>query len=160
MKVVIAIDSFKGSISSIEAGAAAAAGVKDIFEDAEVIAVPLADGGEGTVDALVQAAGGQRITLTVTGPLGDPVQASYGLLDDGGTAVIEAASACGLTLVPPDRRDPLVTTTFGVGELIADALGRGCRRLIVGLGGSATNDAGAGMLQALGCSLRDARSLE
>lgn len=156
MKVVIAIDSFKGSISSIEAGTAAAAGVKDIFEDAEVIAIPLADGGEGTVDALIQAAGGERIARTVTGPLGEPVQAGYGLLDGGATAVIEVAAACGLTLVPPEKRDPLVTTTFGVGELIVDALERGCRRLIVGLGGSATNDAGAGMLQALDCALRDA----
>ncbi|MBD3921826.1 glycerate kinase [Paenibacillus sp. PR3] len=156
MKVVIAIDSFKGSISSIEAATAAAAGVKDIFEDAEVITIPLADGGEGTVDALIQAAGGERIVRAVTGPLGEPVQAGYGLLDGGATAVIEVAAACGLTLVPPAKRDPLMTTTFGVGELIADALERGCRRLIVGLGGSATNDAGAGMLQALGCTLRDA----
>lgn len=160
MKVVIAIDSFKGSISSTEAGTAAAAGVRDIFEDAEIITVPLADGGEGTVDALIRAANGQRVELTVSGPLGEPVQAVYGLLDDGETAVIEVAAACGLTLVPPEQRDPLVTTTFGVGELIADALGRGCSKLIVGLGGSATNDAGAGMLQALGCSLRDERSFE
>ncbi|PWW05268.1 glycerate kinase [Paenibacillus cellulosilyticus] len=160
MKVVIAIDSFKGSISSIEAGTAAAAGVRDVFEEAEIITVPLADGGEGTVDALIRAASGQRVDLMVTGPLGEPVQAGYGLLDGGATAVIEVAAACGLTLVSPEERDPLATTTFGVGELIADALERGCRRLIVGLGGSATSDAGAGMLQALGCALQDAHGAD
>ncbi|WP_164779713.1 glycerate kinase, partial [Paenibacillus kobensis] len=160
MKVVIAIDSFKGSLSSIEAAEAVASGINEAYEDARTVCVPLADGGEGTVDALVHASGGQRIALTVTGPLSEPVQAVYGLLNGGSTAVIEAAAACGLPLVPPHARNPLASTTFGVGELIADALGRGCRELLIGLGGSATNDAGVGMLQALGCSFRDRNGFE
>ncbi|EFM09610.1 glycerate kinase [Paenibacillus curdlanolyticus YK9] len=160
MKVVIAIDSFKGSLTSGQANEAAAAGVRDACPEAAIVTVPLADGGEGTVEALVRATAGQLVTLTVTGPLGKPLAASYGLLSDGRTAVIEVAAACGLTLVPPAERDPLKTTTFGVGELIADALSRGCTELIIGLGGSATNDAGIGMLQALGYSFRDTRGLE
>ncbi|MWC29738.1 glycerate kinase [Paenibacillus sp. MMS18-CY102] len=160
MKVVIAIDSFKGSLVSEETNESAAAGVRDACPDAEIFTVPLADGGEGTVDALIHATGGQLIKCSVTGPLGKPVTASYGLLGDGQTAVIEVAAACGLTLVPSAERNPLHTTTFGVGELIADALSRGCTDLIIGLGGSATNDAGVGMLQALGYSFRDAHGLE
>jgi glycerate kinase len=121
----------------------------------EVIVRPLADGGEGTVDALAQGLGGRIETVSVTGPLGAPVEASYGILPDG-TAVIEMAAAAGLPLVPEAQRDPLRTTTRGVGELIADALAKGCRRFVLGIGGSATNDGGAGMLQALGFELLDA----
>jgi len=160
MKVVIAIDSFKGSLTSVEAAEAVASGIKEAYADARTVCVPLADGGEGTVEALVHASGGERVELTVTGPLGEPIQAAYGLLDGGSAAVIEVAAACGLPLLPPQARDPLAATTFGVGELIADALARGCRELLIGLGGSATNDGGVGMLQALGCSFRDRNGFE
>ena len=155
MKVVIAIDSFKGSLSSIAAGEAAAAGIRDAIPDAETIVRPLADGGEGTVDALIAGMGGERRTVTVTGPMGRPVEAAYGILP-GGTAVMEMAAAAGITLVSSEERNPLVATTFGVGEMIADAIRAGCRRFVVGIGGSATNDGGAGMLQALGFGLVDA----
>ena len=155
MKVVIAIDSFKGSLSSIAAGEAAAAGIRDAIPEAETIVRPLADGGEGTVDALIAGMGGERRTVTVTGPMGRPVEAAYGILP-GGTAVMEMAAAAGITLVPGAERNPLVATTFGVGEMIADAIRAGCRRFVVGIGGSATNDGGAGMLQALGFGLVDA----
>ena len=155
MKVVIAIDSFKGSLSSIAAGEAAAAGIRDAIPDAETVVRPLADGGEGTVDALIAGMGGERRTVAVTGPMGRPVEAAYGILP-GGTAVMEMAAAAGITLVPGAERNPLVATTFGVGEMIADAIRAGCRRFVVGIGGSATNDGGAGMLQALGFGLLDA----
>ena len=154
MKVVFAIDSFKGSLSSLAAGEAAAAGARDVFLDAETIVRPLADGGEGTVDALVAGMGGERRVLTVTGPAGRPVSAAYGILP-GGTAVIEMAAAAGITLVTGAEKNPLLTTTFGVGEMIADAVRSGCRRFVIGIGGSATNDGGAGMLQALGFGLLD-----
>ena len=154
MKVVFAIDSFKGSLSSLVAGEAAAAGALDVFPDAETMVRPLADGGEGTVDALVAGMGGERRVLTVTGPAGHPVSAVYGILP-GGTAVIEMAAAAGITLVAGAEKNPLFTTTFGVGEMIADAVRAGCRRFVVGIGGSATNDGGAGMLQALGFGLLD-----
>lgn len=152
MKVVTVIDSFKGSLSSIEAGYAVADGVHAVYPNAEVIVRPLADGGEGTVDALIAGCNGQSVTLSVTGPLGKPVDATYGLLADQ-TAVIEMSAAAGITLLRPEERDPLRTTTFGVGELIRDAIARGARRFIIGIGGSATNDGGAGMLQALGFAL-------
>ena len=155
MKVVIAIDSFKGSLSSIAAGEAAAAGIRDAIPEAETIVRPLADGGEGTVDALIAGMGGERRTVAVTGPMGRPVEAAYGILP-GGTAVMEMAAAAGITLVPREERNPLAATTFGVGEMIADAIRAGCRRFVVGIGGSATNDGGAGMLQALGFGLLDA----
>ena len=154
MKVVFAIDSFKGSLSSLAAGEAAAAGVRDAMPDAETIVRPLADGGEGTVDALVAGMGGELRTVEVTGPAGRRVAASYGILP-GGTAVMEMAAAAGITLVSGKERNPLHTTTYGVGEMITDAFHRGCRRFIVGIGGSATNDGGAGMLQALGFGLLD-----
>ena len=154
MKVVTLIDSFKGSISSIEAGEAAAKGIRAVYTEAQVDVLPLADGGEGTVDALVQGCRGEFVFAEVTGPLGERITAKYGILF-GDTAVIEMSAAAGITLVPPERLDPLVTTTFGVGELILDALSRGVRRFIVGIGGSATNDGGAGMLQALGFALSD-----
>lgn len=152
MKALIAIDSFKGSISSTEGSRAIALGINDVYQDAEIITLPLADGGEGTVEALIQATGGQFIEKEVTGPLNEKIEAVYGILGDGKTAVIEVAAACGLPLVPLDKRNPSVTTTYGVGELICDAIGKGCREFVIGLGGSATNDAGIGMLQSLGFS--------
>ncbi|HWO94982.1 MAG TPA: glycerate kinase [Bacillus sp. (in: firmicutes)] len=152
MRILIAIDSFKGSISSIGGSKAISLGIKDIYHDAQIVTVPLADGGEGTVEALVQATDGQLIQKEVTGPLTEKVDAVYGILGDGKTAVIEVAAACGLPLVPSDKRNPFVTTTYGVGELICDAIDKGCREFVIGLGGSATNDAGIGMLQALGFS--------
>ncbi|SBW04645.1 glycerate kinase I [uncultured Alphaproteobacteria bacterium] len=157
MKIVIAPDSFKESLSALEAARAIEAGFREVFPDAEYVKVPVADGGEGTAETLVEATGGTIVRLSVTGPLGAPVEAFFGLSGDGELAVIEAATANGLMLVPRERRDPRVTTTYGVGELIRAALDRGARHLIVGIGGSATNDGGAGMLQALGVKLADAR---
>ena len=154
MKVVVAIDSFKGSLSSMEAGQAIAEGVKRIYQSAEVVVRPLADGGEGTVEALVEGMGGIFVTKEVTGPLGEKVEAVYGVIeskeDSSKTAIIEMSAAAGITLVPEESRNPMNTTTYGVGELILDAIERGCRHFIVGIGGSATNDGGVGMLQALG----------
>ena len=160
MKVVIAPDSFKGSLPAQEVASAIAAGIRAVWPDATIDCIPLADGGEGTVQALVSATGGRLVETRVTGPLGEPVDAFFGVLGDGVTAVIEMAAASGLPLVPPDRRDPAVTTTRGTGELILAALDEGCRRLIVGIGGSATNDGGAGMAQALGASFKDGKGAE
>jgi len=156
-KVVVAPDSFKGSMTALEACHAISEGLREVWADAEIACVPMADGGEGTVRALVDATRGRVVELRVTGPLGDPVDAFYGLLGDGRTAAIEMAAASGLPLVPISLRDPTIATTYGTGELIGDALARGARRLIVGIGGSATNDGGAGMAQALGFRLLDAR---
>lgn len=153
MKIVFAIDSFKGSLSSLEAGNAAAEGARRALPGAECVVRPLADGGEGTVEALAAGLGGELVGVEVTGPAGRPVRAIYGKV--GSTAVMEMAQAAGITLVPGEGRDPLRATTFGVGEMIRDAIARGCRRFIVGIGGSATNDGGAGMLQALGFRLLD-----
>jgi glycerate kinase len=150
MKVVVAIDSFKGCLSSEAVEAAAARGVADVFPDAEILCVPVADGGEGTVEALVEGTNGRMATISVHDPLMRPIRASYGLSGDGQTAIIEMSAASGLTLLSEEERNPLRTTTYGTGELILDAVGRGCRRFILGVGGSATNDAGIGMLQALG----------
>lgn len=192
MKAVIAIDSFKGSMDSIEAGKAAEEGIRRVFLDAETIVYPLADGGEGTVQALAKGLGGRLEEVTVTGPLGEPVICEYGIVEESGrnvsvmngggveksdisidrmgekskedswnkdtrakTAIIEMAGAAGITLVPPELRNPLNTTTYGVGEVIKDAIGKGCRHFIIGIGGSATNDGGIGMLQALGVELLD-----
>ncbi len=155
MRVVIAPDSFKGSASAKEVAQAIADGLKVALPDSEFDLVPMADGGEGTVEALVVATGGKIVTKRVTGPLGEPVDAFFGILGDGETAVIEMAAAAGLHLVPPEKRNPLLTTTYGVGELIKAALDAGCKRVIVGIGGSATNDGGAGMAQALGAKLLD-----
>ncbi|NNV02851.1 glycerate kinase [Brevibacillus sp. MCWH] len=160
MKVLIAIDSFKGSISSAEGSKAISLGIKDVYPDAEIVAVPVADGGEGTVEALVQATNGQFITKEVTGPLKEKVKAVYGILGEGETAVIEVAAACGLPLVPSDQRNPFITTTYGVGELISDAIEKGCHKFVIGLGGSSTNDAGVGMLQALGFRFLDKNGQE
>lgn len=150
MKVIIAMDSFKGSISSIEGSQAVSDGIREIDPHATIVTLPLADGGEGTVDAIVHATSGKIVETKVTGPLHESVRAKYGLTGDGKTAVIEVAEACGLPLVPDENRNPLKTTSYGVGELILDAVEKGCRHFVVGLGGSATNDAGVGMLQALG----------
>ncbi len=154
MKVVIAIDSFKGSLSSIEAGRAAKRGIHRAIPAAECSVRPLADGGEGTVAALVEGFGGELRSVEVMGPAGKPVTARYGLLP-GHIAVLEMAEAAGITLVSGDEKNPLYTTTFGVGKMILDAVRNGARELIVGIGGSATNDGGAGMLQALGWRLLD-----
>src|SRR6185369_2254655 len=139
MKIVIAPDSFKESLSAPEAAAAIEAGFREIFPLADYITLPLADGGEGTVAALVAATGGAIVPVTVTGPLGEPVQAFYGLSGDGRTAVVEMAAASGLALVPPPLRNPLMTTSYGTGELIRAALAAGVKSVIVGIGGSATN---------------------
>ncbi|MBQ9784961.1 MAG: glycerate kinase [Clostridia bacterium] len=161
MKVAIAIDSFKGSISSLEAGRAVAEGVRAANTDAQTVVCPLADGGEGTVEALVSAMGGTLCRAWVTGPLGERVEAAYGVLSDTRTAIIEMSAAAGITLIPAERRDPRAASTYGVGELIAHAIKtNNCRRFIVGIGGSATNDGGVGMLQALGFSFRDADGRE
>ncbi len=154
MKVVIAIDSLKGSLSSLEAGNAVKEAVLRAHPDAEVTVRPLADGGEGTVEAMAIGLGGELIEAEVTGPLGERVTAKYCIVN-GTTAVIEMAEAAGLTLVPPEMRDPMFTTTYGVGELILHAIGRGCRSFIIGIGGSATNDGGTGMLSALGFEFFD-----
>lgn len=155
MRIVVAMDSFKGSLSSPQAGEAVREGIRRADPAAEVDVLPLADGGEGTVDALVSCMGGEIHRISVTGPLGDPVNCEYGVLPDEHTAVVEMCSAAGLTLVPENRRDPRYTTTFGVGEVIRDAIRLGCRKFLIGIGGSATNDGGAGMLQALGFELLD-----
>lgn len=155
LRIVIAPDSFKGSLSAVEATEHIALGVRSIFADADILERPIADGGEGTVEAFVRAAGGELKQAPVTGPLGEPVMAQWGIIPIGPTAVIEMASASGLTLVPGYQRNPLITTTYGTGELISHALDYGCRRFIIGIGGSATNDGGAGMAQALGVRLLD-----
>lgn len=151
-KIIVAVDSFKGSMTSSEAGNAIKNGIRDIHPDWNITVYPVADGGEGTLEALTYHQSVTKRTCTVTGPLGNPVEASYLWYGRGSerTAVIEMAQAAGLPLVPAGKRNPLYTTTYGVGELIRDAIDQGCRKFIIGIGGSATNDAGIGMLQALG----------
>lgn len=155
MQVAVAIDSFKGSLTTFEAGEAVAQGVKRVYPNAQVHVCPIADGGEGTVSAIITATGGQMREIIVTGPLGEKITASYGLIPSRQTAVIEMATAAGLPLVETEKRNPLYTTTYGVGEMIKDAIAQGCRQFIVGIGGSATNDGGVGMLQALGFAFLD-----
>ena len=155
MRVVAAIDSMKGSLSSVEAGNAAKEGVLRVYPEADVTVHPVADGGEGTVAALTEGLGGTLCRVTVTGPLGAPVDAVYGILPDGVTAVMEMSAAAGITLVSPEALSPDDATTFGVGEMMLDALRRGCRRILLGIGGSATNDGGIGMLKALGFGFFD-----
>jgi glycerate kinase len=155
MKIIIAPDSYKESLTAMEVADAIEAGFKKIFTDAEYIKLPMADGGEGTVQSLVDATGGSIVTCDVTGPLGQTVEGFFGLMGDGSTAIIEMAAASGLHLVEPEKRNPLVTTTFGTGELVKAALDRGVKHIIVGIGGSATNDGGIGMAQALGAKLFD-----
>ena len=154
MKAVIAMDSFKGSISSIEAGNAAAEGIRRVFPDADTIIKPVADGGEGTVEALVSGLNGRLCEAEVSDPLGRKITARYGILTNN-TAVIEMAAASGLTLLSENERDPMLTTTYGTGELIRSAIRNGCRNFIIGIGGSATNDGGIGCLQALGFGMLD-----
>ncbi len=155
MNIVIAIDSFKGSLSTLQAGNAAASGIRRIYPDAEIQVFPIADGGEGTVDALVSGLHGTYRTAKVSDPLGREISASYGILPNN-TAVIEMAAASGLPLLSPAERNPLHTTTYGFGQFIRDAIGQGCRNFILGIGGSATNDGGVGCLQALGFEFLDA----
>lgn len=155
MKIVIAPDSYKESLTALEVATEIEAGFREIFPHAEYLKIPMADGGEGTVAAMVAATGGSLIVADVTGPLGEPVPACYGVTGDGKTAIIEMAAAGGLVLVPPHLRDPLKTTSYGAGELIKAALDAGISHLIIGIGGSATNDGGSGMLQALGVKLPD-----
>ena len=155
MKVVVAIDSLKGSLSSLEAGEAIKTGVLKAMPNAEVAVRPLADGGEGTVEALALGMGGELKTVEVTGPLGEKVNCLYGILEESQTAIVEMSGAAGITLVPDELKNPLHTTTYGVGEVIKDAIANGCRHFIVGIGGSATNDGGIGMLQALGYGMLD-----
>lgn len=153
MRIVVAPQALKGSLTAVEAGQAISIGIQTIYPQAEIQVIPMADGGEGTVQAFVTATGGKIIPQTVTGPLGQTVQAFYGILGDGKTAVIEMAACAGLPLLKPEQRDPRLTTTYGVGELIRAALDQGCRSFLIGIGGSATNDGGAGMAQALGAVL-------
>ena len=159
-KIIIAPDSFKESFSAIEAAQAIENGFKQVFSHTTYLKIPMADGGEGTVESLADALHGEIKTITVTGPLGTPVEARYALSKATGVAVIEMASASGLHLVPPDQRNPLITTSFGTGELMVDALNEGVTKIILGLGGSATNDGGAGMAQALGVKLLDEEGQE
>ncbi len=155
MKIVVAIDSLKGSLSSLEAGDAIREGVINVMPHAEICVRPLADGGEGTVEALALGMGGKLERIRVTGPLSAPVDCTYGILEADKTAIVEMSGAAGITLVTDEERNPLHTTTYGVGEVIKDAILKGCRHFIVGIGGSATNDGGIGMLQALGYGMLD-----
>lgn len=156
MKIVIASDSFKGSLASMEVARSVEMGILDVFPSCDVVKVAVADGGEGTMDALCQSLGGRFIRIPVEDPIGRTINASYVILEDGNTAVLEMSSASGLTLLTPSERNPMLTSTYGTGQLIDDAIGRGCRRFLVGIGGSATNDAGMGMLKALGYRFLDA----
>ncbi|MCZ6679409.1 MAG: glycerate kinase [Candidatus Poribacteria bacterium] len=160
MKVVLAPDSFKGSLTALQAAEAMEIGWRRVFPDASLKKVPMADGGEGTVQSLVDATGGEILTAQVLDPLGNTINAQYGVLGDGVTAVIEMAAASGLPLVPLNKRNPLLTTTYGTGQLVQAALDRGCRKLIIGIGGSATSDGGAGMAQALGAKLLTAARVQ
>ncbi|MEH7308839.1 glycerate kinase family protein [Neobacillus drentensis] len=155
MKFVLAPDSFKESMTAKKAALAMEKGILKVFPDAECVIVPMADGGEGTVESLVSMSNGEMIKTEVIGPLGEKRIAEFGLLGEGQTAVIEMATASGLELIHPEDRNPLVTTTFGTGQLIKHALDKGVSRILIGIGGSATNDGGAGMLQALGVSFKD-----
>lgn len=160
MKIVIAPDSFKESLTAMQVAEAIEQGFRQIYPHADYLKLPMADGGEGTVESMVAATEGKIIPVTVTGPLGLPVNAFFGLTGEGDTAIIEMAAASGLHLVQPEKRNPLLTGTFGTGELILAALDRGARKIIIGIGGSATNDGGAGMMQALGAKLCDVQGNE
>lgn len=159
-RIIVASDSFKGCLTSAEVARCVSAGIGQVLPECEVTEVAVADGGEGTVDALMHALGGYPVEVVVDGPLLSPVKAVYGISADGTTAIMEMACASGITLVPDDRRNPLETTTVGTGQMILDAINRGCRRVLIGIGGSATNDGGLGMLSALGFRFYDARDNE
>jgi len=160
MKILVAPDSFKGTLKAKEVAEIIEKGIRKVFPEAKVIKVPLADGGEGTVEALVESAGGKTFTKEVASPLGEKVKASFAVLSEGSTAIIEMAQASGFSLVTPEKRNPLWTTTFGTGELIKSALDEGCKKIIIGIGGSATVDGGAGMAQALGAQILDKEGKE
>ena len=160
MKVLIAPDSYKGSLKSPEVARALAAGVRETLPDAEIVELPVGDGGEGTLEALVAATGGEFTKHQVEGPLGDLLSARLGLLGDGETVFVEMAEAAGLSRLPPSQRDPFRASTYGVGQLLRAAVETGRPRLLVGIGGSATNDGGAGLLRALGARLLDADGQE
>ena len=160
MRFVVAPDSFKGSLAAAEAAGAMARGLRSVFPEAEILEIPVADGGEGTVASLLAATGGTSRCTRVRGPLGESVEAAWGVLGDGRTAVIEAAAASGLGLVPEERQDPRLTSTFGTGELVKAALEAGFRRILLGLGGTGTNDGGAGFARALGARFLDAQGLD
>ena len=153
--IIVALDSFKGSLSSKELGNAVEAGIRNILPESHISVLPVADGGEGFVESLMQTLGGKLITVTVHDPLNNPTSAQYAIAADNKTAIIEMASASGISLIPYHTGNVMRTTTYGTGELISDALQRGCRNIILGIGGSATNDAGTGMLQALGYRILD-----
>lgn len=154
-KIVVAIDSFKGSLSTFEAGKAIEEAAKEVYKNAEVCISPIADGGEGTVEAIISATNGEFVRTVVCNPLGDKVEATYGFIPHTKTAIIEISAAAGITLISEKERNPMNTTTFGVGEMILDAISKGCRKFLIGVGGSATNDGGVGMLQALGFEFLD-----
>lgn len=154
-KIVVAIDSFKGSLSTFESGNAIKDAAEAVFGEVEVVISPIADGGEGTVEAIVESTGGELVKTTVTNPLGKKIEAAYGYVPETKEAIIEMSAAAGITLVNENERNPMNTTTFGVGEMILDAIERGCRKFVIGIGGSATNDGGIGMLQALGFEFLD-----
>lgn len=159
MKILIAPDSFKESLSAVEVAKSIEQGILSYIPEAECIKIPLADGGEGTVDAILNATGGRKINARVKDPLMRDIESFWGLLSDGKTGIIEMASASGLELLKPEERNPLITSTYGTGQLIEAALNEGCRRVIIGIGGSATNDGGAGMAKALGAKLIDLNGL-
>ena len=159
-KIIIAPDSFKGSLTSVEVANAIELGIKRVAPNCEIVKVPIADGGDGTMDTLVSAFGGKKIKIKVHDPLMRPIEAEYGLVKNGETAVIEMATASGLTLLSKEEQNPSTTTTFGTGEIINDALQRGCHTFLIGIGGSATNDAGIGMLKALGFRFLDKKGEE
>ena len=154
-KIVVAIDSFKGSLSTFEAGKAIEEAAKEMYENAEVTISPIADGGEGTVEAIISASNGEHVRTAVCNPLGEKIEATYGFIPHTKTAIIEMSAAAGITLIEESERNPMNTTTFGVGEMILDAISKGCRKFVIGIGGSATNDGGVGMLQALGFEFLD-----
>lgn len=158
MKIVIAIDSLKGSLTSMEAGNAIKEGILNVLPETEIVVKPLADGGEGTTEALAEGLGGEMVYVDVHGPLETPVRAGYGYIQESGTAIMEMAASAGITLTGKDKR-PLDATTYGVGEMIKDAITKGCRNFIIGIGGSATNDGGLGMLTALGFEFLDEEGL-
>ena len=159
-KIVVAFDSFKGSLSSAEAAEAFITGVRDVDPAVECCVVAIADGGEGMAEAIVAGVGGKMIAATAHDPLGREIEASYGLINGGDTAIVPISSASGLTLLSSNERNPLYATTYGTGELILDAVGRGCKNIVMGLGGSATNDGGSGLLRALGYRFLDAHGME